>query len=628
MIRFGQWKKTSLWILPVLIAGVLVRLLNWSAVYVDGQFYLPVVDGMYHLRVVELMLTGNWNWAFLDPWLAYPTGAIPYWPPGFDGLLSLLAFPVYKLTGDMAAVMEWLGWLMPLLGALVALLVVRAVRQVNDRTSVTVFAGMAAVLEWGLVRPGQLGVLDHHGLSLVVMGILIWLMLGPVSRMRDRWIGILLGVVPLLFPDALIFPILISGCFAFQLLMEATEEALTSWRRVTGWALVAAIPTILFTGYFWTVPVSMVYPGMLHLLFYLVNWLLPLSLFLLMEQGLPLRSALLILLTIVAVIAVTTGGELAGILFRQEPNAMVVGESRPLLQFYEPAHFLFRPLYWMLPVALAGMAWRMIRYRDGFARMLFPLTGATMVLTLLQVRFEPLLAISGLTAGVILLGECWEAVRGRRLVRNLLFGVIVLMITIQGAFLFAGWRFYTEMKGVPRFVRLDRAMEAVTNITDPAGDITNLDVQPPWGILAPRWHQGHHVLFKGRRAVVATPFGGVAPFVDRIEDALDVLTARNEAEVLAVCRRVQARYLLVQASAGKAFDQYLKAANASRERLGLNWIDMTADDSWINQLCVDAVEPAALELLWQEPADPNLPEAERLRLYEVHQVVHLPEIGE
>lgn len=628
MIRFGQWKKTSLWILPVLIAGVLVRLLNWSAVYVDGQFYLPVVDGMYHLRVVELMLTGNWNWAFLDPWLAYPTGAIPYWPPGFDGLLSLLAFPVYKLTGDMAAVMEWLGWLMPLLGALVALLVVRAVRQVNDRTSVTVFAGMAAVLEWGLVRPGQLGVLDHHGLSLVVMGILIWLMLGPVSRMRDRWIGILLGVVPLLFPDALIFPILISGCFAFQLLMEATEEALTSWRRVTGWALVAAIPTILFTGYFWTVPVSMVYPGMLHLLFYLVNWLLPLSLFLLMEQGLPLRSALLILLTIVAVIAVTTGGELAGILFRQEPNAMVVGESRPLLQFYEPAHFLFRPLYWMLPVALAGMAWRMIRYRDGFARMLFPLTGATMVLTLLQVRFEPLLAISGLTAGVILLGECWEAVRGRRLVRNLLFGVIVLMITIQGAFLFAGWRFYTEMKGVPRFVRLDRAMEAVTNITDPAGDITNLDVQPPWGILAPRWHQGHHVLFKGRRAVVATPFGGVAPFVDRIEDALDVLTARNEAEVLAVCRRVQARYLLVQASAGKAFDRYLKAANASRERLGLNWIDMTADDSWINQLCVDAVEPAALELLWQEPADPNLPEAERLRLYEVHQVVHLPEIGE
>ena len=628
MIRFGQWKKTSSWILPVLIAGVLVRLLNWSAVYVDGQFYLPVVDGMYHLRVVELMLTGNWNWAFLDPWLAYPTGAIPYWPPGFDGLLSLLAFPVYELTGDMAAVMEWLGWLMPLLGALVALLVVRAVRQVNDRTSVTVFAGMAAVLEWGLVRPGQLGVLDHHGLSLVVMGILIWLMLGPVSRMRDRWIGILLGVVPLLFPDALIFPILISGCFAFQLLMEATEEALTSWRRVTGWALVAAIPTILFTGYFWTVPVSMVYPGMLHLLFYLVNWLLPLSLFLLMEQGLPLRSALLILLTIVAVIAVTTGGELAGILFRQEPNAMVVGESRPLLQFYEPAHFLFRPLYWMLPVALAGMAWRMIRYRDGFARMLFPLTGATMVLTLLQVRFEPLLAISGLTAGVILLGECWEAVRGRRLVRNLLFGVIVLMITIQGAFLFAGWRFYTEMKGVPRFVRLDRAMEAVTNITDPAGDITNLDVQPPWGILAPRWHQGHHVLFKGRRAVVATPFGGVAPFVDRIEDALDVLTARNEAEVLAVCRRVQARYLLVQASAGKAFDRYLKAANASRERLGLNWIDMTADDSWINQLCVDAVEPAALELLWQEPADPNLPEAERLRLYEVHQVVHLPEIGE
>ena len=410
--------------------------------------------------------------------------------------------------------------------------------------------------------------------------------------------------------------------------MEATEEALTSWRRVTGWALVAAIPTILFTGYFWTVPVSMVYPGMLHLLFYLVNWLLPLSLFLLMEQGLPLRSALLILLTIVAVIAVTTGGELAGILFRQEPNAMVVGESRPLLQFYEPAHFLFRPLYWMLPVALAGMAWRMIRYRDGFAQMLFPLTGATMVLTLLQVRFEPLLAISGLTAGVILLGECWEAVRGRRLVRNLLFGVIVLMITIQGAFLFAGWRFYTEMKGVPRFVRLDRAMEAVTNITDPAGDITNLDVQPPWGILAPRWHQGHHVLFKGRRAVVATPFGGVAPFVDRIEDALDVLTARNEAEVLAVCRRVQARYLLVQASAGKAFDRYLKAANASRERLGLNWIDMTADDSWINQLCVDAVEPAALELLWQEPADPNLPEAERLRLYEVHQVVHLPEIGE
>ncbi len=628
MIRFGQWKKTSSWILPVLIAGVLVRLLNWSAVYVDGQFYLPVVDGMYHLRVVELMLTGNWNWAFLDPWLAYPTGAIPYWPPGFDGLLSLLAFPVHKLTGDMAAVMEWLGWLMPLLGALVALLVVRAVRQVNDRTSVTVFAGMAAVLEWGLVRPGQLGVLDHHGLSLVVMGILIWLMLGPVSRMRDRWIGILLGVVPLLFPDALIFPILISGCFAFQLLMEATEEALTSWRRVTGWALVAAIPTILFTGYFWTVPVSMVYPGMLHLLFYLVNWLLPLSLFLLMEQGLPLRSALLILLTIVAVIAVTTGGELAGILFRQEPNAMVVGESRPLLKFYEPAHFLFRPLYWMLPVALAGMAWRMIRYRDGFARMLFPLTGATMVLTLLQVRFEPLLAISGLTAGVILLGECWEAVRGRRLVRNLLFGVIVLMITIQGAFLFAGWRFYTEMKGVPRFVRLDRAMEAVTNITDPAGDITNLDVQPPWGILAPRWHQGHHVLFKGRRAVVATPFGGVAPFVDRIEDALDVLTARNEAEVLAVCRRVQARYLLVQASAGKAFDRYLKAANASRERLGLNWIDMTADDSWINQLCVDAVEPAALELLWQEPADPNLPEAERLRLYEVHQVVHLPEIGE
>jgi len=613
-------------VLLLFAGGFLVRLINLPSVYVEGTFYLPVVDGMYHLRVVELMLTGNWSWPFMDPWLAYPTGAIPYWPPGFDAVLSLLSLPIYMATGNMDRVMVWLGWVMPVAGALAPVLIYVGLRRVLPSGKAALLGGIAAVLEWGMIRPGQLGSIDHHGLELLLMAWIVYLLITPDSRRGDRWLGLVLGMLTFLFPGSLLFPMLVSICFGFHLLVTEEEPTLTRWRRISGWALVSAIPTVLLTGHLWTIPVSSVYPGLFHLLVYLVNWLIPLSLFLMKEQGLSYRRGLLILLTVIAVIVAGTGGELADILLRREPNAMVVGESVPLLTFYRPAHFLFRPLYWMAPVVLVWTGWRSFKYREPLALFLFPLLAATLSLALLQVRFEPLFAATGVAASVLILYAIFQRAEGVRFGKPLLLGLAVFMMGIQVAFLCGGWIFYHDMTGTPRFVRLDKAMAAVRNMTDPEGDVLDLSASPPWGVLAPRWHQGHHILYRGRRAVVATPFGGVEPFTGRIADALDALTAKDESELLAVCRRVNARYLLLQATTEEAFARYVMAANAVRVQQHRPEIWMDASESWINRVCSDEAETSALELVWREPVREGLPDAQRLRLYEVHQVYPLTEM--
>ncbi len=618
-----RWKKIA-GMTGLVVAAALVRCLNWSAVYVEGSFHLPVIDGMYHLRVVELMLTGNWSWPLFDPWLAYPTGAMPYWPPGFDWLLAMLSWPVFKMA-DMSTVKIWLGWCMPVLGALVPLVVYRILlRTVRSRWTAMIGTA-AAVLEWGLMRPGMLGTIDHHVVALLMTGLLLLLLLREPGLNTDRFCGVLVGLAPLLFPGAWLMPVLLAGVLAFRVLLNPEVKEMVHWRRSFGWAFVVSVPVVMISGFLWTQPFSFIYPSWLHLALYATGWLVPMLLISAVQRGLRPRTAAIGMFVVLGMVAViTAGSELMDILLRHEPNAMVVGESRPLLVFYSPAHFLFRPLYWLLPLSLWGLV-RGLKRTDPRAVTLLPMLIGTAVLAVLQVRFEPIFAIVQLVAAVWVMERCWFFLQKRhvRFGIPLLHTFVGIIIATQILFLWGGWQYYSQ-NTLPRSYRLDRTMDAVSLITPYPGNILDTRARPEYGILAPRWHEGHHLLFEARRAAVATPFGGTAPFTDRIADALRVLTAKNGADILKVCRLTDARYLLIRETRGDAYQRYVEAATAMLGPDPENRRASAAADSFINRMCRGEVESPAFELLWREPAHPSIRDADRFRLYEVHQVIHIP----
>ena len=249
----GQRWKSAIWICGLLIGSAAIRCLNWSSVYFEGCFHLPVIDGLYHLRVVELMLTGNWSWPLFDPWLAYPTGALPYWPPGFDWLLTVLSWPVFRI-GDMSTVTRWLGWCMPVLGALAPLLVYRILLKIARSPVTAVIGAVAAALEWGLMRPGMLGTIDHHVIALLMTGLLVLLLLREPGLNTDRCSGVLVGLAPLLFPGAWLMPVLLASVLAFRVLLKPEIHELVQWRRTFGWAFAISVPVVIMGGFLWTRP--------------------------------------------------------------------------------------------------------------------------------------------------------------------------------------------------------------------------------------------------------------------------------------------------------------------------------------------------------------------------------------
>ena len=148
-----------------------VRALPAALVFAGGVVTLRGNDAYYHLRRIFYSIANLPTALVFDPYVAFPAGAKPIWPPAFDWLLALLLWPVARLGGE-AAVERAAAWVPPLLGAATVVLAWRVARRhLGPRAGLT--AGLLLAVLGGHFSISQLGALDHPAaVSLAATGLL------------------------------------------------------------------------------------------------------------------------------------------------------------------------------------------------------------------------------------------------------------------------------------------------------------------------------------------------------------------------------------------------------------------------------------------------------------------------
>jgi dolichyl-diphosphooligosaccharide--protein glycosyltransferase len=153
-----------------------VRALPFRGVFVGGDVLPFGNDAWYHLRRIVYSLAHFPAVLHFDPYINFPDGAQPIWPPLFDWGMALLLLPFFG-GGDLASVERVAVWVPPALGAAtVACLYAVALRHLG-RAPALVAAALLAVLPAHFWY-SQIGFVDHH----VAVGLVSTLLLGAAME--------------------------------------------------------------------------------------------------------------------------------------------------------------------------------------------------------------------------------------------------------------------------------------------------------------------------------------------------------------------------------------------------------------------------------------------------------------
>jgi dolichyl-diphosphooligosaccharide--protein glycosyltransferase len=217
-------------ILPLIVVGaVLIRLLPWSTVFVDGYVNLRGNDAWYHLRVVDHVLVNFPHRLTIDP---YAVAGGQYVPLAllFDLLVAGLAWilglghPSDQLVETVAS------WLPPLCGGVVTGLVYLLGARLFDRRVGLLGAALVAIMPGHLLERTLLGFADHHALEAVLAFATLVLLMRALSEAGGtqlRWAtlaGASLGAYLLTWSSGAFLVLVLAAWVIAQLVLE-------SWRR-------------------------------------------------------------------------------------------------------------------------------------------------------------------------------------------------------------------------------------------------------------------------------------------------------------------------------------------------------------------------------------------------------------
>jgi len=175
--------------LGLFASAFLVRIANFGFVFVAGVVRFPSGrDELYHVRRVVYQALRFPERLDFDPYVSFPFGARPVWPPFLDWLLAGLA-RVFVPGGDALAVEHWIVWLPPLLGAAAVVVAFEI-----GRRHFSLLAGCVAGLLLALIPAhhvhSQLGQVDHQvviGLATVLLLASAMALLSAREPARSRW---------------------------------------------------------------------------------------------------------------------------------------------------------------------------------------------------------------------------------------------------------------------------------------------------------------------------------------------------------------------------------------------------------------------------------------------------------
>ncbi|MCK5879867.1 MAG: hypothetical protein KAH24_08805, partial [Holophagae bacterium] len=464
-MKSGQRMADAFAITGIAMLAFSVRILNISKTYYMGAYNTPNIDGMYHLRIVELFYHGFIHSPLKDSYLAFPTGGTIYWPLGFDFFLAGLGWPVFHITENMHLTAEFLAWCIPVLGALSPILIYFALKRLARHRVTAVAGALFAALNWQLARVGLLGTIDHHvagNLFFALFVLLIVIQAQEKSLRSNRVLGIVTGIALWFFTAAIILALMLGAVYAVQALLGKDETLTDRWQQTFKWGFVTALLVILGYGSIWTRPFSSVYLSGFHLCIFASGWLAPVLLRWLKKHKIGNRMGIIILVIMgLAGLAVVflLSPDAAGIFLRQDPNAMVVRESQSLLAFYKLSQFLFLPALLSAPVLLMFIVSRTTinsGESDTVWNALLVLFVTTSIMGVSQIRFLHysviiFLVIIPLTAEAI--GK-WMMTRWQRIGRPLFHVGIALVFAVQLAVCWGMLTGYKKLKHAPDTVRL------------------------------------------------------------------------------------------------------------------------------------------------------------------------------
>ncbi|NOZ13958.1 MAG: hypothetical protein GXO69_09995 [Acidobacteria bacterium] len=616
----------------IAILAFLVRIINISKVYYFGAYNTPNIDGMYHLRIVELFYHGFIHSPLRDSYLAFPAGGTVYWPLGFDFFLAALGWPVFHFTGNMHLTAEFLAWWIPVIGALSPAIIYFILLHLTRHRVTAVAGALFAALNWQLARVGLLATIDHHVAGNVIFALFTFLIIIQAKEARpstDRILGIVTGLALWFYTAAVTLALMLGAVYIIRGLVENNEKLFGHWKRTFKWGFGSALAVVLGYGSIWTKPFSTVYLSAFHLGIFAAGWLAPVLLIQLKKHGISTRNAIAAMTAIgLAALALILffHPDAAGIFLKQDPNAMVVRESQSLPAFYKPAQFLFIPILLFAPVLIVFLTLRTTRgnqkNRPAWLTLLV-LLAATAVMGISQIRFLHYTAVI-LLITLPLWAEAagaWIMTHWRRFGRPLFHAGIALIFAIQLAVCWGMATGYKKMKFAPDTVRLATVMKGIRLNTPETRGYFKPVSPPEYGILIPQWHYGHHLLFLAHRPEIGTPVGGTPPFIKQIDTCLTSMAAENETELAKTCKSVRARYILVQSLGDKSLTNYMEAAAACRLHPFHHPLPRRWSQSFLCQLTDKAAETQEklkyFRLVYEEPKLPGIADKNRWRLYEI-----------
>jgi dolichyl-diphosphooligosaccharide--protein glycosyltransferase len=582
-----RWIRRLAAPLLLFLSAIAVRILGWPAVFQPDGTYPLGNDAYYHLRRVQSMVEKFPSFLTFDPFINFPHGARPIWPPTFDWFLGL-AMRILVGPGRSDAVENWLMLLPPVLGALTVVLLYYLARS-HFSTRVALLASGLLVIMPAHHSYSQLGFLDHHVAVSLLTTLVLWASMSLLSceprGTASHWPllrgGILLGLAlatsVAIWPGSLIHVAIVQAGLVVCLLF--TSHRARAVARSRAFALCHLVAALLLSplglgqewerwGSFTPVVLSNFQP------LYFAAWALGFGLTgevwrrwdACGRRGVRIASAVTLgagLLS--AAFAVLPAMRVAALdawmwFAKAEEFQAVVAESEPLIRggtpsdWWIPIQFL-TPFVYLVPIPCVLLAWA--GRRSGERLFLAAWTLALFVATLNQRRFMNSYSVAHALLLAWFSWTCIDWARARLSTASALkrraisvLAVVLLLVVVAPSIL--GYTPYlldlrSRLRGeTPTPVGISHDMRLVVESarwlrknSAPLG-VRGYSVLGPWG-------DGHILKYVAARPVVQDNFGDdVAP--ENFALAEEYFSALHEREALEIIAPLRTRYVQVRST--------------------------------------------------------------------------------
>ena len=589
--RNGKLHPAVRWTAPLGLAllSFLVRAMPATTVYASDRVTFFGMDAYYHMRRVAYGLARFPESLTFDPYINFPHGAKPIWPPFFDAAVSLGVLPFYTWGGIEAAESAAV-WIPPLLGtATVLVLYFLALRFFGF--PVALLSGLLLAVSSGHYWFSQVGFLDHHAAVALTSTIVLASSMGLLAQLEDPrnetsttrmavTTGLAMALAFLVWPGSLLHVALAEAGF---LLYIATRKRIKDAAQAAGavcWvnAIAAAVIAPWSWGNHWP-QWSDFSPAVLS---NFQPWFLAaLALYALVLRGTWTRGqdrgalrrlgdqGVLAALVVGASLFLFPGlldsfGDAWQWLSKDEAFQASVAESQPLLMLdgkfsLRIAEGRLSRFIYILPLALFALAASTRTRKDRAAIGLLVLwTVGLVAVTLVQRRFFNSLSISMAIVFAWTAVVLYRAIVGRT---SGMFGktlgvlatgaaVIFLLIPMIKTYqrpvenltrMLRGQPLIKRSAG-PNFPALLETAQWIRENTPPTSGFLDVSQSPEYSVLALSGN-GHLIEYVGRRPTVTNNFGDDIG-AENYRLVQRYFAARSEAEAEAIANDLGARYVV------------------------------------------------------------------------------------